>query len=513
MKIQRTFHAIGHGGFYSEQFMVEDINVKDINIVYDCGSVGAKKVLDRKIDEYKKRITDSKQVIDLLCISHFDRDHINGIERLCKGIKVENILLPYIYNEHKAIRLLLYAADILDIDSDEDRDIIQMMVSPNEYFRKIVEGEVNIIQLNGSSNREYFSNINIEEDSNEVNLEMFEKIDITSMHDIINKPTQLFFGALKDFWCFIPFNYRYDELNKQILDNVNDLLKKNSQCENDFVWLVDNFKIIKKDLKKIYEDLLPLEIEKSTTSIINAGSMILYSGPNSESDCKININRSKSKISINTEGGFLYCGDYNFNNNDMRTDFLKYCHNFKKLIGGLQLPHHGSTNNYETNICQMASFSIASVNSCDPKHPAREVAIDAAINGLFFPITEDEKTEVVEDIELNEKLQQGDKLIISLEKLIPQNRKIDFIDLLLNENKCKQYGIAHPVLFDIDDEIGIDYNTAKSIGLVINNTFKNPFDGQYKIIKFSSQEKSNIIKMISSEFSIAIDDIKKIVKK
>ena len=102
MRLERTFWPVGHGAFYTEKFGGR------VTVVYDCGSglapvrniggkdVSPKDVADRvngflppKKDEDGNVIKD----IDLLFISHFHADHINGVPALLPRVK--RLVLPY----------------------------------------------------------------------------------------------------------------------------------------------------------------------------------------------------------------------------------------------------------------------------------------------------------------------------------------------------------------------------------------------------------------------------------
>ena len=100
----RTFHAVGHGCFVTERFKSQKGN-DEIKVVYDCG--GLKKTVDKEINN--TFIKDDE--IYALCISHFDRDHINGLPTLlerCKTIK--NVWLPYLTKKEKTVIALNYFA-------------------------------------------------------------------------------------------------------------------------------------------------------------------------------------------------------------------------------------------------------------------------------------------------------------------------------------------------------------------------------------------------------------------
>ena len=87
----RTFHSIGQGAFYTERF-------DDFNFVYDCGTDTDGK---KRIEKYVSNHFDMNEEINFLFISHFHRDHINGLEYLFLNCKVKNIFIPqYSIYEH-----------------------------------------------------------------------------------------------------------------------------------------------------------------------------------------------------------------------------------------------------------------------------------------------------------------------------------------------------------------------------------------------------------------------------
>lgn len=88
--------------FYSMD--IETDNPKEgFYFVYDCGSNSVKKYFDEQIEEYR----DNHEKICLLVVSHFDKDHVNGISKLIKARKVEKLILPYVdWKERLAISLI-----------------------------------------------------------------------------------------------------------------------------------------------------------------------------------------------------------------------------------------------------------------------------------------------------------------------------------------------------------------------------------------------------------------------
>ena len=93
--IQRTFHPVGQGAFYTEVFTGN--NGKHFVMVYDCGtSTGKDEMevdLDSQIEAFKKSLEPYCQ-IDALFLSHFHVDHISGLGKLLENINVRYTIIP-----------------------------------------------------------------------------------------------------------------------------------------------------------------------------------------------------------------------------------------------------------------------------------------------------------------------------------------------------------------------------------------------------------------------------------
>ncbi len=103
ISFQYRFHAAGQGLFASGTF--DTLSPADpFHWVFDCGSVSFKSVLRPVVSRYRSLVIGDH--LDLLCISHFDFDHVSGLTDLLRGLHVETVLIPY---HSKLERLLLGA--------------------------------------------------------------------------------------------------------------------------------------------------------------------------------------------------------------------------------------------------------------------------------------------------------------------------------------------------------------------------------------------------------------------
>lgn len=91
LQVIRTIHPIGQGAFYTET-LHRPGSIDDKHIVCDCGSKSSLNNLEKEIDNYFLKDT----VIDVLFISHFHEDHVNGIKHLAERCKIHNVVVPQI---------------------------------------------------------------------------------------------------------------------------------------------------------------------------------------------------------------------------------------------------------------------------------------------------------------------------------------------------------------------------------------------------------------------------------
>jgi hypothetical protein len=87
------FHPAGHGTFFSS--VVQSDSGEKFCWVYDCGSKwpSSLKASIKALESWENWAQDS---IDLLIISHFDDDHINGLEELLSSRRAKTLVIPYL---------------------------------------------------------------------------------------------------------------------------------------------------------------------------------------------------------------------------------------------------------------------------------------------------------------------------------------------------------------------------------------------------------------------------------
>lgn len=106
ISVERYHYPVGQGIFSAQIIRADE---ERYVCVYDCGSASGKRNIPMYANElYEKLEPDKinkkgKKTIDLLVISHLDRDHVNGVPELMEIFNVRKIVIPYMSKIEKII--------------------------------------------------------------------------------------------------------------------------------------------------------------------------------------------------------------------------------------------------------------------------------------------------------------------------------------------------------------------------------------------------------------------------
>lgn len=92
--VHHQFHAVGHGTFFTGNIVGE--NGETFRWVYDCGSRSSKGI-EASIGRIPSEPSwPTGTTLDLVVVSHFDNDHVNGLELLLTTYRARWLVLPYL---------------------------------------------------------------------------------------------------------------------------------------------------------------------------------------------------------------------------------------------------------------------------------------------------------------------------------------------------------------------------------------------------------------------------------
>lgn len=399
VRLERTFWAVGHGAFYTEQFVDHNTD-QYFTAVYDCGGKGIKKSVDDFLRNVKRN-GNGKPCVDFLFISHFHYDHINGVQELINRANVKCIVVPQLTQK---LLIEAYAYNAIQFDGTLDREDLMQITDVQRFVVRLATQrdsiEVPIVEVLPSEN----------EINTDKVLTLGENVGLGATWNS-GQPIGVRYSGEDNnkhlIWLYIPVNVQYDNT---FADEIIAILKKkysNLFAENSSVdWnqLQEVFKDTqtKKDIKKIYKEHFGSH---------NAYSMPVFSGPAVTTNkrvhtwCDLEIdNRTNTHLHMhcfNCESSSncrllscLYMGDF-------ETKVKSKLQNLKKSLGTYykhtelqQVPHHFSQNNHASELYKDRLIAFGNVSSSD-KSFSSEVAGDIAFRECHpIVIKEDNTTRI-----------------------------------------------------------------------------------------------------------------------
>ena len=333
----RTFHPIGQGAFYTEVFHRE--GERPFVFVYDCGTETGnsrlQKPLSQQIDEWI--LHNNIQQIDLLSISHFHKDHINGLDHLLSKVRVKKTLIPMLPEEVVTLTRIHNFVTAGDVAAALALDgyIEELYYGGNDkesHFGTVVAvrpGDGELKEQNNAGGRL-----------------------LPQVGGVANGTEQLF---AKDIWIYKPFNsiLSSDPLAKKVMANIQSRLPQVVKADGSLdVELIMNdpfFRLAlmgeyRKEFKGRGDNLYTLVIE----SIPADGVSVMPC----EKGAKC-----------------LYFGDFDTTGDKTRLDRLFKTYRDYSDIGVVQLPHHGAKGNWKREMLQgCPRLYVASVGSNNSYH-------------------------------------------------------------------------------------------------------------------------------------------------
>ena len=342
--VKRTFHPVGQGAFFTEQFYNDDATTLLYNVVYDCGSrsKGIKTQMERSI----RNVFHDKKEIDVLFLSHFDDDHINFVKTLKdKGhLSGTKIFIPMLAAE-EWLRITPYFLNYNYVLSLDD-------ISRGGTTRVIR------VKFDGEEVGELTHN------NDPIIIDKIESDTISSGSLLqLNLPVQ------DVVWYYAPFNVQFNELIEEFREKLrNEGLDYRSLTDKDYL----PGRIRK--LKKIYRSLGK---RPSGGTAINLNSLLVMSYPkDAEKCCFVDSIRMSGYYwehwmyhhNWSYPGSCLYTGDTSANETfvwQRIEKIIDHCLGIDSTLGLLQIPHHGSKNSYDDKLLTSPRF-FAGFTNYDP---------------------------------------------------------------------------------------------------------------------------------------------------
>lgn len=388
--VERVFHPIGQGAFYSEKHWVDVRGQKcnEVNIVYDCG-VEYKSRGNTSLNKVITGYFTKEDTIDVLFVSHFDYDHVSKIGVLKDQVKeIKHVVLPLLYDHEKVLILLRNLEILINTRSKKGEEdvILRLIIDPQSYFGE----KTKIIYVRPASDQNRREHPPQRQEGEDVPRAI--TLDYIHEEEVKSGEAITISELMCRGWIFVPFNYQF-ECNRSKLEdmfcrkgiNIKDLLENPRSA-----------------LEVVMAKRVALSsIYKKLEGGINLNSMFLYSGPNLSG----RICRSKYRSILFLDRfkefwhgyghaypryyllGCIYTGDGDLNKVNIKSVYADYW----DCVRTIQIPHHGSLASFYGGILGRGNYicpmSFGEINSYG--HPAPRVVADILqTNSLPIMVTE-----------------------------------------------------------------------------------------------------------------------------
>lgn len=376
----RRFLPIGQGAFYLEQFFNHSDHRSEsdntINVVYDCGSSSGSNLLHKQIDN----CFDHGEKIHALFLSHFDEDHVNGLEYLLQHTQVEHIFFPLLTEEDKALIRLQHLVN--SASADERTFWLRFALYPFETIEQLGLNYKPILHPVRPGDRD-------DEDAEFRNMpeNYRRRVDIVRSSDnvfqIVRDSAEETHSIHELNWLYIPFHFR----EKTKRDILKAILKESLGTSNPekLLDLLKNNPLCHADIKNSYNKI---------PGNFNTNSMTLFSGTKSKHFMQFLIHHKypcKGRCCPIVPGA-LYMGDYDASGRQKWQQLQHAYEEYAPYIGCIQVPHHGSKYNFNVRLldntfwtsCQAYVISAGLNNRYE--HPDGDIVKQIILSGKYLGI-------------------------------------------------------------------------------------------------------------------------------
>ncbi len=326
---KRTFYPVGQGAFYAAEVYQQtpDSYLRLFRAVYDCGSFSndSATIIGNIIND---DMTDRE--VDVLFISHFDRDHINQIHQL----KPKNVVIPFISDAQ------LTVLEIFSKYFDEE----QFDYETYRNIEKVFPNNPRIIRVHPSDEGQ---NPNLSDSLNLSDQEGQHIIELASNSLIWMNNPKANTQKLMEYVVFAP---KFDNYFDKFIDAVKESLlldyeKLTSNNNGGYITDPKNFE----ELTQIYKSL-KLKNEHSLvvySNIVGEAENFRYFKFLTHTALGSRLNLTSPEMNLYAEyadypTGCVYFGDIAVNLTWLNEFYNELNVSQISQIGALQISHHGA---------------------------------------------------------------------------------------------------------------------------------------------------------------------------
>lgn len=332
-------HPVGQGGMMSG--LLETPRDR-FHWVYDCGS-NQIEALNREI-----RNVAAQGPVDVLFLSHLDKDHVHGVETLLEATKVREVVLPYLDNVDRLLAVAYGAAS-----GSLTGSYMAMLNDPLAWFR-----ERGVEQIN-------FINPDDDEDGEPVGLEvpggggtldgplrpkwwpssLSGKADMpkAAPDSVLMLGSMLWFPAID--WVLLPYAHKPSKKKLLAFRQALNAAFGRAYRSKGFFASIASDRDQRAKLRSCYDEIWRDH---------NLVSMALYAGPSRGAHgwngYRFGHWRRRWYVGHADEAGWLGTGDMHLDVAVRSRRFFEFYRPILDRVNVFGLPHHGSRHNFDQGL-------------------------------------------------------------------------------------------------------------------------------------------------------------------
>ncbi len=403
LHVHTRFESVGHGCFVRGWVGASDES-KRFHWIYDCGSKRPSILRGLIEAAYPAK----RGEIDLLCLSHFDADHINGLDLLLEHAKVKRLVLPYVGLSER----LRLACSLSEEESSSAAEQAALTASPLTYFARRHEGRIDHVTfVQGGSDDFGIADSYFKSQAELVDEDESSKIDRdplpASARDLDEdaegygdsnqlETAKVSLVSHSHPWSLnLGFEFKFYNsalpagLTPQSGKPVSDLRK---EVEG----VLDNYEmwgpgIAKRGWEKALRSVFDFHFGGGSHRR-NAVSLCLFAAPSVRRPCAISIRRATAnnikveRLEVSTgsadacKDAVLLTGDIALTLKELDTLFAHLGTRRSVRVHAMQIPHHGSRHSWQAGNSVHCGHRYSVLCSPEPghnpKHPHEDVLND-----------------------------------------------------------------------------------------------------------------------------------------
>lgn len=418
--VSRRQYAVGQGGFHATVIGANPSGQapSDFCYAYDCGTASKRRFVNDAIDRVAVLSTampfEPSGPLDALFVSHFDQDHVNGIDRLLSRIPVQTVYLPYLDDLHTVLELIEAA-----LNERLSHSLIEMTLDAAGYFGRRGVERVILVSPRGPDDEGPVEPTAPDGFPGEGKVDVEFKPPpepIDTRGDPAKGYAQLLrlepmsvgrvtIGGQFVDWVLVPHVTRVAD--QSVASLRSDIAKMMSINVGDRITPQQFVDVLRdpakwKELRNTYKRHVGAGVQPH-----NRISMSLYSGPTGRrgQDWELRRSCTPAWFLVSSGGrsenavGWLGTGDAFLRQQELWDDFHSFYHSVLPHVGTLSLPHHGAKANFADGLLNLDGLSLAVANSRHNSrhHPARSVCSSYHAKGIpLHRVTQQIETELTE---------------------------------------------------------------------------------------------------------------------